>query len=128
MNALILKLCRRCNCSKSHDMFHKNKNYKDGLSYYCKQCNSKVAAEARRKKHSGCSREHYDKLMLQQKGRCAICGKTEKINGKGLAADHCHYSLKVRGLLCHNCNVGLGYFNDDIELLKKAIKYLRKTK
>lgn len=38
--------------------------------------------------------------------------------------DHCHDTGKVRGLLCFNCNVGIGSLQDDIEMLRKAIKYL----
>ena len=38
--------------------------------------------------------------------------------------DHCHKTKKIRGLLCHTCNSGLGMFKDNIEYLKNAIKYL----
>jgi hypothetical protein len=56
---------------------------------------------------------------------CKICGKPETaINKKYLCIDHDHGTLKVRGLLCDNCNKGLGCFKDDIEALKKAIEYL----
>lgn len=41
-----------------------------------------------------------------------------------LVVDHCHASGKIRGLLCDLCNRGIGHFNDSVELLYKAIKYL----
>lgn len=51
---------------------------------------------------------------------CQICGETNR----RFHVDHCHKTLKVRGLLCENCNRSLGGFRDDVNLLKKAIEYL----
>ena len=66
--------------------------------------------------------EEYDLLFEKQKGRCAICDKTEN---RKLAVDHCHVTGKVRGLLCTKCNFGIGYLNHSIPTLESAIKYLR---
>lgn len=41
-----------------------------------------------------------------------------------LFVDHCHDKKKVRGMLCNNCNTGLGYFKDDTTRLQRAIDYL----
>lgn len=70
-------------------------------------------------------------MLEEQNGVCAICRCKEKIinkNGKKwlLAIDHNHKTGKIRGLLCNSCNIGLGRFNEDIKLLKKAIEYLRR--
>lgn len=54
---------------------------------------------------------------------CLICFKKETMN-KAHAVDHCHVTGKIRGILCYKCNIGLGYFNEDIELLNSALKYL----
>ena len=54
------------------------------------------------------------------KGICQICRR------KGKVVDHCHRSGLYRGFLCRQCNAGLGFFRDDITLLRKAIVYLRK--
>ncbi len=70
----------------------------------------------------GLTLEQYDKLEKMQKGKCAICRSTEL--NKKLAIDHCHKTGKVRGLLCSNCNNGLGKFKDSKKLLVKALKYL----
>jgi len=69
--------------------------------------------------------EDYGKLYASQYGGCAICGASIPEEWeKGVHIDHCHESKKVRGLLCPNCNVGLGMFNDDVGLLSKSIEYL----
>lgn len=71
------------------------------------------------------SYEEYIGLLNKQNNLCAICELPEK-NGKNLAIDHCHKTGKLRELLCRNCNTALGFLNDNIEILKKAIKYLKK--
>lgn len=68
----------------------------------------------------GLTQDAYDALLEEAQGRCAVCGVEEP-----LRIDHNHTTGKVRGLLCHNCNVGLGHFCDDPKLLKKAIDYLK---
>lgn len=56
---------------------------------------------------------------------CEIC-ETEftEIGGRRRVIDHCHDTNKVRGSICRNCNTGLGMFNDSVNLMNKAIKYL----
>ncbi len=71
----------------------------------------------------------YDALLESQNSLCAICSQAETItnkNGKrrALAIDHCHKSREIRGLLCTNCNKGLGHFMDSVDLLRLAIRYL----
>ena len=69
-------------------------------------------------------------IMDQQKGCCAICGQSlplsdgTKTGVKHFAVDHCHNTLKVRGLLCQGCNLGIGCLQDSVSTLKKAIQYL----
>lgn len=63
----------------------------------------------------------YSDLFEKQLGFCAIC-KKELIRP---VMDHCHKTLEVRGLLCGRCNVGLGYFSDDAELILKAAQYIK---
>lgn len=41
--------------------------------------------------------------------------------------DHCHQQMKFRGVLCEQCNKGLGHFEDNVELMTKAIAYLSKA-
>ena len=73
--------------------------------------------------------EEYNKMLEKQNGVCAICGKkeTDKISSKkikNLAVDHNHKTGKVRGLLCGRCNKAIGLFQDNLEHLQSAFKYL----
>lgn len=68
--------------------------------------------------------DDYLKIRDKQENLCGICGKNTENNGRDLAIDHCHKTGKVRGLLCVKCNRGIGLFDDDLRLLKKAILYL----
>ena len=60
-----------------------------------------------------------------QVGRCAICEEELDKDTKHVHVDHCHETNIVRGLLCAHCNKGLGFFRDNIEVLEKAITYLK---
>lgn len=71
--------------------------------------------------------EGFEKLMVEQKGGCAICGRTPKQQrGKRLSIDHDHKTNCRRGLLCYRCNMFLGHVKDNIEILESAIRYLCK--
>ena len=63
-----------------------------------------------------------EKVYDANNGLCAICGSPP--GKRKLQLDHCHASGKLRGLLCHSCNVGLGSFKDDKEVMLRAIRYL----
>lgn len=67
----------------------------------------------------------YARMLQEQEGRCAICG-SDSPRGRyaNFAVDHDHETGQVRGLLCYPCNVGLGNYGDDPELLQRAIDYL----
>lgn len=82
------------------------------------------------KKKYGIDENGYQNLLASQNGCCAIC-KTTDPHGKRhnrFHVDHCHKSNFVRGLLCSRCNMGLGSFLDDIQLMQKAIEYLIESK
>jgi hypothetical protein len=68
--------------------------------------------------------DSYDALWDSQKGMCAICSAELVWDAKSTHIDHCHDTSKVRGLLCSNCNQGLGSFRDSKDLLTKAVAYL----
>ena len=72
----------------------------------------------------GINENEYREILEKQENKCAICGKNQKLLTKRLSIDHCHHSMKVRGLLCSKCNVAIGLLNDDISILENAIIYL----
>jgi hypothetical protein len=80
------------------------------------------------KRHYGMSPAAKEEMLNQQERKCAICRCDESMSIKGrrvgLAVDHCHGSGNVRGLLCYQCNTGLGAFKDDPGLLWAAMQYL----
>lgn len=83
-------------------------------------------------KNYNLSVHQFNEMYRGQSGACLICGKTLEnifllVKGVRLAIDHCHKTGKVRGMLCNNCNSGIGKLNDDIEMLEKAIWYLKEN-
>jgi len=81
------------------------------------------------KKSFGITLEDYENLLKNQNGVCAICGNPETATTNGgelrkLSVDHDHETGEVRGLLCTNCNNGLGRFKDSPDLFQKALNYL----
>jgi hypothetical protein len=84
-------------------------------------------------KRYGITEEFYRDMYNKQQGCCAICSKhaldvfSKGAEGFELCVDHCHITGTVRGLLCENCNTGIGKLNDDVKLLESAIKYLKET-
>lgn len=102
---------------------------------YCRECHKQQCKErwharpeldrqASRSYKYGITPEQYKDMHETQQGKCAICN-TEPKTKRGLHVDHDHGTGKVRGLLCHGCNVALGSFKEDVTLLNKAIEYLR---
>ena len=63
-------------------------------------------------------------LLVAQDYKCAICGVDASELSRELSVDHNHETDEVRGLLCSHCNIGLGNFRDDVDVMSKAIEYL----
>jgi hypothetical protein len=77
------------------------------------------------KKTYGLTVADYEQMLVAQGGGCAICGEVAS-DGQSLHVDHCHDTGRVRGLLCFNCNAGLGMFDHDGARLGAAAAYLRR--
>lgn len=83
----------------------------------------------------GISLNDEAKMFKEQGGMCKIC-KNQVVFHKNKSAecgniayiDHCHVSKRIRGILCLNCNSGLGQFKDSVENLESAIEYLKESK
>ena len=137
--------CKACDSYKVKTDFHKDASSKRGYTYYCKECansrSRKWTAENGHKpeyraskwgayyKHKyGLSLEDRIGLLREQDNACAICRVPLNPHGTHTHTDHCHTTGKIRGILCTNCNRGLGHFKDSIDNLKEAIKYLEGNK
>lgn len=149
------KKCNRCLKFRMADKFFKDTAHSSGLYSICKDCKTATTMEWRRnnrdfynkgarewrrnnrgrtrayelRRKYGITLDQYREIFKAQEGKCKICGE-EKHNKKytNLGVDHCHETGKVRGLLCDNCNRGIGNFQDSVELLKAAVSYLEQSK
>jgi hypothetical protein len=76
--------------------------------------------------------EQYTAMFEAQSGRCAICRNPERVidhhtkRPRRLAVDHCHKTGRIRGLLCHDCNVAIGLLRECRAYLEAAIEYLER--
>ena len=132
--------CKECRNKSNANWLSKNPLYyqkhygKDpekhkakGRAYY--HANKEKQRNSGLLRRYGISAADYELLLKEQNGKCAICGSTESgRNSEPLFVDHDHAKGTVRGLLCHSCNVGIGKFKDNEELLYKAIRYLKENK
>jgi hypothetical protein len=76
-----------------------------------------------RLRNTGFTPELFEQRLTEQSGLCAICCCVLKMS-KHSHADHCHATLQRRGVLCHGCNVGIGFLQDSPELVHAAALYL----
>jgi hypothetical protein len=92
---------------------------------YCK-ANSDVVKSRKAKALYGITEEEHAKIFANQLGVCAICEQEPSGSGanQSLHVDHDHETGKIRGLLCGNCNHGLGKFKDSKKLMVRAYLYL----
>lgn len=128
-----MKRCPDCREWKPNDEFPRNRRTKDGRHAYCKPCHNARGKESKQRLYGGSRHYHLtrrygigapevDAMIAAQGGRCPICGRTDPEQ-----VDHDHATGKVRGILCFNCNGGLGQFRDDVDSLLMAADYLSRT-
>lgn len=98
------------------------KKVNDGWARKNRQRYLDIRKNGHLKKHYGISLVEYNEILSAQHNVCAICGKPPI--GKKLAVDHESETGRVRGLLCQECNIGIGKLQHKIIYLKCAIKYL----
>lgn len=119
-----IKLCYGCNkiYLNTEEFFFQNKNAKiNKLRSLCKFCCAISRRKTELKRDYNLLLEDVEQKKIEQNNKCAICGQSEK----RLVVDHCHKTNRFRGLLCDDCNHGLGNFKDKEELFLEAIKYLK---
>ena len=135
-----MKVCKKCGELKplSEYSFKRPKNRKPGLQPRCKTCAAQdtkewnIKNEHRRRelylqRTYGISENEYNAMLLSQNNSCVLCGRefSDVWGSDAPVVDHCHTTGKVRGILCNECNRGLGYFHDNIKALENAVDYLR---
>jgi hypothetical protein len=147
----MVKTCTKCLQTKNINQFNVRKTSKDGLNYWCKNCHSvnTIKAISKNKEHYdkkklerprlkprqrsdyevkhkfGLTSQDYENLLKSQNNCCAICKSHKDTFSKRLSVDHCHNTLKIRGLLCQSCNMALGLLKDSISNLDSAINYIK---
>lgn len=129
------KWCNDCQEFRQLEEFPRNRSSKDGRAAYCRDHQNERTRRSRLKVHGGSRHYHLvqrygigasevEAMIARQNGLCLIClrplGDTPHV-------DHCHDTGAVRGVLCFNCNGGLGQFRDDKDLLLRAARYLDGT-
>ena len=121
-----LKKCSNCKKLLDIEEFHREKHRPDGKCIFCKSCKRYLQLF----KKFRLSKNDYEMMLDAQGGVCAICKQPEKQKRnnviKFLGVDHNHISGKIRGILCADCNLGLGKFKDNPEMLRRALAYLEK--
>ena len=94
---------------------------KDGK---CSSCLFDYKRDYQYRRLYGITLAQFNERLEEQEYRCAICGSLNPRQFGKFQVDHDHATGEVRGLLCSKCNKGLMLFNDDVETLEKAVKYL----
>ena len=87
-------------------------------------------AQRHRLKKYGLSLEEYARMAESQEGRCAACGNVPDVMTykRNLFVDHCHETGKVRGLLCHSCNVASGLLKESPTRVRGLLEYLERAR
>ncbi|MEH0821176.1 MULTISPECIES: endonuclease VII domain-containing protein [unclassified Micromonospora] len=127
------RFCADCGTVKPVADFPRNRSDSTGYATYCKPCHNHRTRETKQRLYGGDREYHlrrrygvgekeFQELLAEQGGVCAICRRPDPEH-----LDHDHRTGWVRGILCFNCNGGLGQFKDNADVLARAITYLRGT-
>jgi hypothetical protein len=124
------KWCPDCDAVKPHDEFPRTRASASGIATYCKPCHNARGKASKDKvggsrmyhlkRRYGVTAQEVQVLIAAQGGRCAICREAPAEH-----VDHDHETGRVRGVLCFNCNGGLGQFRDRQDVMAAAIAYLQ---
>lgn len=136
------RFCPECNAYLPKSEFYTDRRARGGLTRRCRTHHARKSYDSRRREYDtpakryayarqemlrkkyGMTVEVYLAMSEAQGHVCKICGNPETDKYGNLHVDHDHETNRVRGLLCGNCNTGLGKFRDDPNLLVAAIAYL----
>ena len=125
------QVCKECLKEKILLKFYARGN---GYQPRCKTCFKKryQGKKYRIKQHAGhlkrtfgITLDKYTELFDLQNGQCAICSTISPGKGrKNFCVDHNHLTGKIRGLLCYSCNIGISLLQEQLNVLKSAVRYL----
>jgi hypothetical protein len=140
-----MKKCTKCKKTlELSEFFPTFRKGKEEYLHECKKCCSEKTRKKREEqgtfthadirrnnnymKKYGITLAEYNKMYAHQKGKCALCKSTESGTKAHdlLCVDHCHNTGRVRQLLCHHCNIFVGYIEKNLNITSKAINYIRK--
>jgi hypothetical protein len=113
--------CKACGTAMTREWRRKNPERSAELSMWAKKNPDKVRSKLLLKLY-GLTPADWDRMLADQDGGCAICGDNEP--ARGFHVDHCHKTGRVRGLLCTNCNHGIGNFSEDPKTILEAARYV----
>lgn len=128
-------ICKHENCGNSCpeprlNNTRINSNKQHYIQYLqCHTCSNLIS-------NYGINNGQRKQLLDKQGNKCAICFKDIYFKGQTIKGDdntnaavldHCHATMKIRGILCTSCNRGLGLFKDSPDILNSAIKYILKN-
>jgi len=135
------RFCPECNDFLPLSEFYKDGRTSCGLTRKCRTHHSRRSYKSRQKNPQHATKsaryeysrarnlakygldEEKFQARLDEQGGCGICLRTEPV-GNGWQVDHDHKTGRVRGILCSNCNTALGKFQDDPEIMKRAIEWI----
>lgn len=131
-----MKSCSKCEVSQPTSEFHRDRSSSDGRVGHCKTCAKAITAARadymaeyhakNRGRKYGLSPAEYAALEDASGGVCALCSRPPTGKRDRLVVDHDHATNRVRELLCHQCNVGIGLLGDDPDVMMRAAIYVRK--
>ena len=127
-----MKICTKCGTEKDLEEFALHPKGKQGRNPACRQCLNLAATERYERvtrntnllRSYGISLDDYTALLKKQNYKCAVCLR-EYTTQRKLVVDHDHETGKIRGLLCHYCNRGLGLLGDTRESVERVLEYLK---
>lgn len=137
-----MKKCSGCLETKSYDHFYPVHSRPGQYMAFCKPCNKARSDEWKKKnperfkkqnrnwmlkRSFGITTEERDAMLENQGGVCAICKGAPDKQHYTFSVDHYDPTGDIRGILCGNCNCGIGQFKDKPELLRAAILYLQES-
>ena len=101
--------------------FRKKITYENTRQYFFKFNKKKEYTIRYRYK---CSIENLNEMINFKNAKCHIC-ESNFSSQKDLSIDHNHTSGEIRGILCNSCNYFIGGFNESIDIILSAKKYLQ---